>query len=143
MAFGNRYIEHRQFPRIPARFVVMMKLDIKNLAEYAIDAEIINISEGGMLLELQDIKLPETGSENKKISLFYSNLRLQEQLLWLQFRLPTNTGVVQAIAKPVWIEKPTKPESGFCLLGVQYTQLMPEAQRAISYFIATQLKQFS
>ena len=143
MTPDNRFTERRQFTRIPARFVVMMKLDIKNLADYAIDTEIINISEGGMLLELRDIKSPETGTQNEKISFFFSNLQLHEQLLWLQFRLPNNPTVIQAIAKPVWIEEPPDAESGFCLLGVQYTQLIPETQRAIMRYISERLKQVS
>ncbi|MDI6783364.1 MAG: PilZ domain-containing protein [bacterium] len=140
MTPDDRFTERRQFTRIPTRFIVMMKLDIKHLADYAIDAEIINISEGGMLLELRDIKSPETGTQNGKISFFFSNLQLHEQLLWLQFRLPNIANVVQAIAKPVWIEKPAAANSGFCLLGVQYTQLMPEAQMAITRYISERLK---
>jgi c-di-GMP-binding flagellar brake protein YcgR len=141
MALDNRFSDRRQYTRIPTRFVVMMKLDIKNLADYAIDAEIINISEGGMLLELRDIQSPEKGSQNEHISFFFSNLQLHEQLLWLQFRLPNNPVVNQVIAKPVWIEKPEEREkdSGFCLLGVQYTKVPKEAQQAISQFIATRL----
>jgi c-di-GMP-binding flagellar brake protein YcgR len=141
MTSDTRFSNRRQFTRIPARFVVMMKLDIKNLADYAIDAEIINISEGGMLLELRDIRSPEKGAKDELISFFFSNLQLHEQLLWLQFRLPNNPAVIQVISKPVWIDKSEDPEkdSGFCLLGVQYTKVPKEAQLAISQFIAARI----
>jgi c-di-GMP-binding flagellar brake protein YcgR len=143
MVSDNRFAERRQFTRIPARFVVMMKLDIKNLGDYAIDTEIINISEGGMLLELRDIQSSETGTQHEKIAAFYSNLQLHEQLLWLQFRLPDNPMVIQTIAKPVWKEIPTGSKGEVYLLGIQYTRLFPEAQQAISRFITGQLKQGS
>jgi c-di-GMP-binding flagellar brake protein YcgR len=141
MTPDTRFTDRRQYTRIPARFVVMMKLDIKNLADYAIDAEIINISEGGMMLELRDIRSQEKGAQNELVALFFSSLQLHEQLLWLQFRLPNNPAVVQVISKPVWIEKPEEraKENGFCLLGVQYTKVPKEAQLAISQFIAGRL----
>jgi c-di-GMP-binding flagellar brake protein YcgR len=141
MTLDTRFSDRRQYTRIPARFVVMMKLDIKNLADYAIDAEIINISEGGMLLELRDFQSKEKGANNELISLFFSSLQLHEQLLWMQFRLPNNPAVLQVISKPVWVEKPEKQEenSGFCLLGVQYTKVPKEAQQAISQFIAARI----
>ncbi|MFB3897229.1 MAG: PilZ domain-containing protein [bacterium] len=137
----TRFTDRRQFTRIPARFVVMMKLDIKNLADYAIDAEIINISEGGMMLELRDIRSQEKGEHNELVALFFSSLQLHEQLLWLQFRLPNNPAVVQVISKPVWIEKTEEKDknTGFCLLGVQYTKVPKEAQHAISQFISARI----
>jgi len=143
MIDDSRFAERRQFTRIPARFVVMMKLDIKHLADYAIDTEIINLSEGGMLLELRDIKTLQTDSQNSKVAAFYSSLLLQDQLLWLQFRLPDNPIVIQVIAKVAWKEQPSGSENCICLLGVQFTQLTPETQRAISRYIIGQLKGIS
>ena len=120
-----------------------LKLDIKSLVDYAIDAEIINISEGGLLMELRDIRSPNAGEQTDKASFFFGDLLLKEQLVWLQFRLPTDPSIIQAIGKPAWMEKPESPNSGLCLLGIQFTELTPQSRRSIAHFIYTRLKQLS
>ncbi|MCX7919367.1 MAG: PilZ domain-containing protein [bacterium] len=143
MMDDSRFIERRKFIRIPARFVVMMKLDINNLSDYAIDTEIINISEGGMLLELRETELHEPSSSAHPVSIYYHNLQLDGQLIWLQFRLPGNPQVIQAIAKPVWKKISIDSNGAIFHLGIQYTHILPEAQQAISQYITWQLQQGS
>lgn len=127
-------IERRQHVRIQARFAVMMKLDRDQFPHYTMEAEVVNISEGGVLLSLPHKQTSQNDTQDKGVSFYYGDLQLESLLTWLQFRLPSSGEPVRVVGKPTWIRRPDA-ESKQCLLALQFTHVSPEDQTKLSLFI--------
>ncbi len=126
--------ERRQHVRIQARFAVMMKLDGNKFPDYTMEAEIINISEGGVLLSLPDKRTSQNGGQDVDANIYYGDLQFESLLTWLQFRLPTSGELVRVVGIPTWVRRPEE-KSNQCLLALRFTHVTPEDQERLSTFI--------
>src|SRR5271169_5016167 len=94
MSMDKQPSERRQHVRIQARFAVMMKLDRDKFPDYTMEAEVVNISEGGVLLSLPDKRTSQSGAQDIDTSFYYGDLQLESLLTWHQFRLPNSGELV-------------------------------------------------
>ena len=126
--------DRRQFVRIPARFAVLMKLDSEKFPDYTMEAEVINLSEGGVLLSLPDKRTSELDDPENNTTFYYGDLEFESLMTWLQFFLPSNDQPIRVLGKPSWVNRPDSKNKQ-CLMAMQFTHISPEDRIKLSYFI--------
>lgn len=136
---NEKFNEKRKHVRIPAQFAILMKLDAEQFPNYTMEAEVINISEGGVLMTLPDHRNNNTDPKNQNYSFYYGDLQFESFMSWLQFSIPTSKEPIRVLGKPVWISKPGD-HSQQCLLAMQFTHISSEDQSKINNFICSTIQ---
>ena len=134
MVKNNPIKERRQHVRIPARFAVMMKLDKELFPDYTMEGEILNVSEGGLLLSLPDKRKTNGDIQDRNIAFYYGDLNFESLMTWIQFVLPTDDEPLRILGRPTWVNRPNG-QSKECLLAMKFTHISQEDHNKLLAFI--------
>ncbi len=130
--------EKRRHPRLKERIQMKFKLLGGSIVTKDIDfvtAITKDISEGGVFMELGDVRI----SESKNLAV--DNFLLFKSILDVRVYLPTRSNPVRAMGKTVWIEKlvPGNEENFKHGVAVTFTEISEEDCQAIRDYVNAKL----
>ena len=126
--------EKRKNTRIPIKFLLLIDISPNVDPNVIFEGDLLNISEGGVLVQLRDFKIARYIKPLEKFppnSEEIVSKQLREYKVWLNFTLP---GVDYRIKTPARI---VRAEKNF-RLAMQYLEIPEEAHKLIKDYIESE-----